>query len=85
MARGMHTMNDSYTPVPPALAHRLGVMSHDLRMARELHAAGRLGPRQRADLERLLGARLTLLEAEVHARLLDETRRGTPIMARRSA
>ena len=68
-------MNKNYVPIPPALQQQLRVMQHDLHKVRENLAIGRISPQQFTDLERVLDARLKLLEAEVHTRLLDEARR----------
>jgi hypothetical protein len=72
-------MDANFEPIPPALQQRLYVMSHDLRKARENVAAGRVRPEHRAALERVLAARVQALEAEVHARLLAESRRGSTV------
>lgn len=70
----MH-LTSNYEPIPPRLHEQLRVMRHDLFKVRENLAVGRVKPEHYADLERVLGARLELLEAEIHGRLLDEARR----------
>lgn len=65
----------NYEPIPMRLVDQMRVMRHDLFKVRENVAIGRVKPEQYADLERVLAARIQLLEAEVHARLLDEARR----------
>ena len=71
----MQMMNKNSVPIPPALQQQLRVMQHDLHQVRANLAVGRISPQQFPDLERVLDSRLKLLEAEVHARLLDEARR----------
>lgn len=68
-------MDRNFEPIPPALQARLRVMQHDLFKVRENLAVGRVKPDEFATLERLLDARLKLLEAEVHTRLLEEAGR----------
>lgn len=65
----------NYEPIPTRLVEQLRVMQHDLFKVRENLAVGRVRPEHYADLERVLSARIELLEAEVHTRLLDEARR----------
>lgn len=67
-------MNKNYEPIPPQILHRMRVMQHDLFKVKENLAIGRVRPEDHASLERVLAARIELLEAEVHARLLDEAR-----------
>ena len=62
----------NYEPIPPQLMRQLAVMTHDLHNVREHMTAGRIDPIQFESLERVLSARLSLLEAEVHARMLEE-------------
>lgn len=69
-------MDAPYTPIPPHLLTQVHTLTRDLHRARENLAAGRLRPEHLAALERVLTARMELLEAEVHQRLLDEARRG---------
>lgn len=65
-------MHKNHEPIPPRLMHQLHVMTHDLHKVREHMAAGRIDATQFESLGRVLAARLTLLEAEVHARMLEE-------------
>jgi hypothetical protein len=65
-------MDGNFEPIPVLLAQRILVLTHDLRKLRENVAAGRVRPEHYAAIEQVLGARLAGLEAEVHARLLEE-------------
>lgn len=64
-----------HEPIPTRLVEQLRAVQHDLFKVRENLALGRVKPEHYADLVRVLGARIELLETEVHARLLDEARR----------
>lgn len=68
-------MPDDHAPLPEKLFDQIRVMRHDLVQVRENLALGRVRPEHYANVGRALDARLELLEAEVHARLLDEARR----------
>jgi hypothetical protein len=74
----MELMDGNFEPIPSDLQQKLRVMSHDLLKVKQNVAAGRVRPEEYTDLERTLGARLGALEAEVHARLLDESRKERP-------
>lgn len=69
-------MDAPYAPIPPQLLTQLHALMRDMHRARENAAAGRLRPEHYAAMERVLAARMELLEAQVQGRLLDEARRG---------
>ena len=65
---------DSYAPIPPKLVMEMKIMQHDLHQLRANVAAGRVRPEHYAMLERVMSARLELIEAAIHDRLLHEAR-----------
>lgn len=68
-------MAGNYEPIPRDLQQRIRILEHDITTARANLGAGRLRPEHFGDLQRVLGQRLEVLEAEVHTRLLEEARR----------
>lgn len=71
----MH-MQKTFDPIPAKLHGRIRAMTHDLRRARELTAAGHITPEGKAALDRFLALRISRIEAEVQSRLLQEAQRG---------
>jgi hypothetical protein len=69
-------MHGNYQPIPPRLLLDMRVVQHDLHQLRANLAAGRVRPAEFAAIERAMAARIEILEAAVHARLLDEARAG---------
>lgn len=58
------------------LATRVRTLTHDLHMAREHLAAGKIRPDHYAALSKILERRLRELEVEAHVRLLSEVKQG---------
>lgn len=60
--------------MPDALQAKLRSLQHDLVRMKEHYKAGHLKPTQYDAVERALRERLLMIEAEVQARLLHESR-----------
>lgn len=60
--------------MPDALQAKMRALQHDLVRMKEHYKAGHLKPAQYDAVERILKERLLMIEAEVQARLLAESR-----------